>query len=611
MTKLIFKYIVSKTVLLKKRGFLLLFFLHFIFASTLLSKSLTPETLELISQSKEWKALLHIRQGKPKIYSKDFLLSYGDFSLENELILTLQRFKEGKDICKYPARYYLLNQKISNLKLKECPELNNYLNVTNPKNIDLVFAAENLLSPSSMMGHVFFKISSETINGYQRKNAVSFYTVIDTFNIPKLIYKSTIKGMKGYFILNPYQSQINKYLYDEGRSIWEYRLRLNEFQKKLILYHFWELKDIDITYYFTGFNCATMIDDILSLTTENYMNQSLWVTPKDVIKNAKRHNLIDEVNMIPSTEWELNMLAESIEEKSIAYIVEAVRKKEFNALQKYLLKKEKKEQQILSQFIQVYAKYLLIKKSQLTTSEFNHLVDITSFEKEHFLNIEEYKNPLNTPDDSSMHFILGEHEGKDFIGVSFLAAANTLKSDNREYFSENSLKLGEIDLRLFKDDIQLHSFDLYSMKLLAPWNNITKPLSKEFEFNFERHKDSRLNDVNSLNISGGVGITNLLHHDMTFYNLLKAGVGLNFKEQYAYTSFETGLIIYEIFNMKTVLMNEFIYNQGNSDEVYRDTTLTQAIFFGKKEYQFNIEVNEKKDEEQTKKSVMFMLNYLF
>jgi hypothetical protein len=59
-----------------------------------------------LQNTKEWKALLHIRNGKPQIKSKDFLLSTNNFSLKNELILTINSFKEYSNICKYPARYY-------------------------------------------------------------------------------------------------------------------------------------------------------------------------------------------------------------------------------------------------------------------------------------------------------------------------------------------------------------------------------------------------------------------------------------------------------------------------------------------------------------------------
>lgn len=92
-----------------------------------------------------------------------------------------------------------------------------------------------------MMGHVFFKINGNYQNK-ERKNSVSFFTVIDTLNIPLLIYKSTISGMKGYFILSPYKNQISDYINKEERNIWEYKLKLTAEQKKINLLSFLGIK---------------------------------------------------------------------------------------------------------------------------------------------------------------------------------------------------------------------------------------------------------------------------------------------------------------------------------------------------------------------------------
>ena len=99
------------------------------------------------------------------------------------------------------------------------------------------------------------------------------------------------------------------------------------------------------------------------------------------------------------------------------------------------------------------------------------------------------------------------------------------------------------------------------MKSLIPWNNITKEFSKEFRFSYEKHYDNNLDEINVLNISGGVGLSHKIHNDVLVYNLAKIGTGVNFEQGYPYTSFETGIIIYEILNMKTkknILLNTVV-----------------------------------------------------
>jgi hypothetical protein len=595
-----------------EKRFLFSLCLIFFHISSFASSGINIALEKKLYDSYIWKALLHIREESPKINDKTFLLSYDDFSLKNELIKTIQNFNNGENICKYPARYLWLKEEIPNNNFKEfnCPNFENYIEKTNPEDIELIFASENVSSPSSMMGHVFFKIKSKVEDEKVKQNAVSFFTVIDTFNIPVLITKSTITGMKGYFILNPYQTQANKYLYEENRSIWEYKLNLTDLQKKLIYYHFWELKDIEMTYYFTGFNCATMIDDILSLTKKDYMNNSLWVTPKDVIKNANKNNLIENINMIPSVEWELNMLSENIDDNKIALILGIFKKKDFKDFESLSFSIDEKSKNLEKQFILAYSKYMFLNKNLINKNEYLYILEIINFDEKLFIDLKNYKNPLKTFDDSQLSLSYLDKNNKSFIGLSFLPASNTIFDDNREYFSENSLKIGEINLLIDSDKIHLDSLNLYDMKSLIPWNNITKEISKEFSIGYEKQYDKYLDEVNVLNVSGGAGITYKIHNDMSFYGLVKIGTGINFAKVYPYSSFETGVIVYEILNMKTVLSHEFIYNQDNSDSFYQNIELNQSLFINKIT-RIDININKKINENFENESLMFKFNYFF
>jgi hypothetical protein len=602
--------IVTKKLNLKGKV-IMLFLLSF---STLLysKTSISNSLINKISISHKWKAILHIRDNKPKINNDTFLLSYNNFSLKNELLKTIKSFEEGRNICKFPARYYLLNSLIkkNNFKKQNCIDFDNYILKTNTKNLDLVFAAENISSPSSMMGHVFFKLNSKKENNVIKKNSVSFFTLIDTFNLPLLITKSTITGMKGFFILNPYEEQVSKYLLEENRSIWEYKLELSDNDKRLILYHFWELKDINITYFFTGFNCATMIDDILSITKEDYQESSLWVTPKDVIKNAKKNKIIDSVKMIPSLEWELNMLSENISKIKIDNIIKIFNEHEFEKFNSFNFSKNRKDKKLEKYFISTYSNYLYLNKNTLNSEELIKIKKIVNTAN-NIIDIKDYKNPINTFNDSQTTFSFSKEGNKEFIGLNFLAASNTLYDDNREYFSENSLKIGEVNLKVDSKKIHLNSIDLYNMKLLIPWNNITRTFSKEFKVGYERHRKKNLDRLNVINILGGLGITNKIHDDIFFFNVAKIGLGLNFEKTYPYSIFETGFIIYELFNMKTVLSHEFVYNQNNSDNTYNNFSLNQSIFFNSKDYKLDLYYNKKLNDSFSYNTLTFGLTYFF
>lgn len=97
---------------------------------------------------------------------------------------------------------------------------------------------------------------------------------------------------------------------------------------------------------------------------------------------------------------------------------------------------------------------------------------------------------------------------------------------------------------------------------------------------------------------------------MLIYGLGKIGTGINFETAYPYTSVETGIIIYEILNMKTVLSHEFVYNQDNSDNMYQNTQINQSFFIDKKirvDANFNERVNNMLNDEV----LMFKFNYYF
>ena len=580
---------------------LILLLLFLIQLKLLATNEFTKDDYKNIANSHIWKSLLHYKNNKPSINTKSFLLSFNNFSLEEELRLTINNFNDGNLICKYPARYLWLSKIIPNNKFQkvQCEEFNYYLDATNVDSIDLVFASENVSSPSSMMGHVFFKLNGQK-DGHKLENAVSFFTVIDTINIPMLILKSTVLGMDGFFILNPYKQQVFQYLNKENRSVFEYKLDLNDFEKKLILYHFWELKDIDMKYFFTGFNCATMINNILSLTREEYIeNNYLWVTPKDVIKNANENRLIKNFKMIPSLEWNLEMLNEKISKVKIDQLVKYKELNEFDLIKLPIIEKE---------FLKEYLKYQFINE-EISKKDFEKYQNIleTNESKEYILDLKDYKNPLNTINDTQVSISYGKNHS---LELSFLPASNTIYDNNREYFSENSLKIGEINLQL-KDNIELKSLNIYEMKLLLPWNNITKSISKEFRLSYEKHLNKKLKEVNVLNISGGPGISYQLHNDIMIFSLINGGLGVDFEKVSPYISLENGLIIYELFNMKSYVSHKLIFNENN-DSIFREKYfINQSMYFDK-----NLRVdlryeNNKNELDFEEESFKLVLNYIF
>ena len=95
-----------------------IFILIIILKSSIFAENFEKEIEEKkLYNSHIWKSLLHINNDKPSINSKDFLLSFDNFSLKNELISNIEKIKTDKNYsCKFPARYFWITKEFPSLK---------------------------------------------------------------------------------------------------------------------------------------------------------------------------------------------------------------------------------------------------------------------------------------------------------------------------------------------------------------------------------------------------------------------------------------------------------------------------------------------------------------
>ena len=589
-------------------------------------KTIVEKAISLkLYDSHVWKNLLHVKGNKPSINHPSFLCSFPKFSLKNELKMTIESFfntkvKDDKStICKYPARYVWLKDQLSltdrDFPTVNCKSFNQYLEKTGAENLKLVFVSENTTSPSSMMGHIFFKLSGIDKKNIKREHAVSFFTVIDTLNIPSLLVQSTITGMKGFFLLRPYKEQVDRYLKEENRNIWEYTLNLSKGEKQLIYFHFWELKDVKIKYLFTGFNCATIVHDMLSMGSiklEN--NYHLWITPKDVIKDAKKNKIIKNVSLKASNKWQIKMLLDELKESKNTMFLNNSYYHDIKSFNNLKYSHDIKTMYLEKELLLSYTEYMY-HNNEINSTVFDNIHKIieikkTNVKNDYMLDLIKYKNPLNTFNDTQASLAYVYKNNKKYLGLSFLPASNTLFDDNREYFGESDLKIMAFNILANKYKIKLDSFDLYSMKSLVPWDTFTGGVSSALKLNYESHYDKKLGDFKAYNISVGLGYTKQFFNDIFVYSLLNVGIGYGKSEIYAYFYPEIGLLMYEVFDMKTILNYKYIYNQHNSNDGYYDISMEQSIFLDKK-MRIGIGIDYKSIYEKDQINYIFSLNYFF
>lgn len=262
-----------------------------------------------IYTSPDWKNLLHY-DGEKSVINKDsdfFLSPEGYQNLEAEYKATLTEFNKTSNlndnhaICRYPARFnYVLrslNLSKSDFPSPICTNYKKYEEKVIFDKIFVIFAAENNLIPSSMMGHSFLRI-----DGNGRSHAFSYFATFQNTNSLKFYTDILLGGIDGAYILSPYKDKSAEYLYKENRSIWEFELDLSDDEKDKLKKHLWELKEKNIDYSLISHNCSTALINILQVANPKLSMENVkpYITPIEYIQNLQENNRVSNISIEPS-----------------------------------------------------------------------------------------------------------------------------------------------------------------------------------------------------------------------------------------------------------------------------------------------------------------------
>ncbi|MCC6221728.1 MAG: DUF4105 domain-containing protein [Deltaproteobacteria bacterium] len=556
-----------------------------------LEKAIIIAKQKKLHLSPTWRSLLHYKNNTCYVNDPSFLLNRKGCSLEAELEASLSEIFENiseeneNAICRFPARYYFLQRELAKenitLPTAHCKAFEEYLTRAPADTIGLAYASENVTKPASMMGHLFLKLAAIDKDGASVEHAVSYFTRIDTANIPMLIAKSFVLGMPSFFALMPYDEQIRKYRDIENQNVWEYSLNLSGEARKLIRYHIWELKDVKSKYLFAGYNCATVVYFILSLAEPVFLDQTyLWVTALDVAKQADKHGLIAGTVLYPSNIWKMRMLAGELDSTATASIYNAIERKD----PRVLLLSENATTNFLQRELGSTIINHLQQHEQISLDDFNRLEQV--FNDDHaesepnLIDASKFKNPLFRPNDSQISFGYLWREDESYLKLNFLPASHKLTDDNRQSFSETELELGDISALVNIDtgSIILDELKLFSSISLVPSAPFADSLSGKLQIGVKRHYDRHLDSFLAGDVLAGLGLSKLLHDDLLVYSLANLGFGYGNEALYPYGYPEVGFVINELLDMKGVGSFKLICNQSQSSSCYTQSEISQSIF---------------------------------
>jgi hypothetical protein len=540
----------------------------------------------ILSENPQWISLLHINSNGPQIQDKRFILSGADFSPKKELHRTLALFFEPSHAaqCRFPARYFFLDhfldlESFGLKKSESCTDLKKYRDYVPFAELNLIYASEVLASASSMMGHSFLNAKGTNINQSQVSHSISFFTELDSFNPAALIYDGLVSGMKGLFIVRPFNKDLVHYSQTEGRNVWSYTLDINDFDRQLIKLHIWELKDLDIEYLFQSYNCATLTLHILSIANSALKNEEiLFVSPLDVVKAANKYRMIKKTGVELADDWGLKMLEHEIDPVLGQRIESMVL--QGNTFQLSKLEPETKRIGV------EYLSYLIkndIVKSKLTKQRISELSEIVVNNTSDLLNFDlsQFKNPINTPQDSVLTTSLVTKSENTAIDFSFLPASHYLYGDNRQYFSESELKIAELTIRVVpgKTNLKLQSLTLYSFRSLAPSSKIVPKFSGNFYLGYRQITDEYLKESGFIDLSGGVGKSVKPHNDILLFSSIDVGLATDLSDIFIYAKPSIGAIINTVSNGKFLVEYSVTAGQFNRQNV-KQSLLTEFAWFG-------------------------------
>ncbi len=307
-------------------------------------------------RDKTWLKLLHLTDlsgetSPSSIITPEFFLSSNDTEAINpkkELIATIEALLATADTpsephaqCRFPARYLWLREALKipqdRFPTIHCVEFSQWARLDELTSVSLIMVSGYFGNPASTFGHVLIKIQhgEHGASGNLLDQGVNFGATIPPKE-PALVYiaKGLFGGYVAGFSDKEFYSQDLIYSKTENRDMWEYRLKLSDYERKLIVSHIWELKQAKYTYYFLKENCAYRVAELFELNDDKpWVNQSLpWALPAnlfhrmDDLNRQRNGELIESITFLPSSQRQLytrfNHLSPA-EQSNVNAIIEA------------------------------------------------------------------------------------------------------------------------------------------------------------------------------------------------------------------------------------------------------------------------------------------------
>lgn len=224
---------------------------------------------------------------------------------------TAQANNSNSALCRFPARAKWLSDTLGIDKSAiqvDCPELTTWMQKLASEQLSIMFAQEYLDNPLSAFAHTLLRIDSKAsvADPSQIHHAYALNDTVDgdtKDNFVLYAIKSMTGGYNNLIEIDPYPEKLAKYLQDDERDAWTYRLDLTPEEVQQIILHVWETKDLKLPYYFTTDNCASEILRLIDVVRpeQQLLSQLPYaVIPSDVVQLLDKEGFLASTNYTPA-----------------------------------------------------------------------------------------------------------------------------------------------------------------------------------------------------------------------------------------------------------------------------------------------------------------------
>lgn len=497
------------------------------------------DPVQELAFSKEWLALGHYQNAFWGGYkstpdnSEFFNAPDGQTNPEAELRATIDLFNSDKDDkkCYFPARYrFLLNHHINVKPFPKCPEYEKFKADLAPRGITLLYTDAYMNNPSSLFGHVLFRIDTRRQGTQLMAHGANYGAMVDR-NANGLFFAvlGLTGGYMGSWTVKPYYDVINLYNNIENRDIWEFSLDLTDEELVFFIAHLWEIGQTQARYFFFSENCAYMLLELLDAVRPELGLAARFdkhVIPVSTVKVIAQKGLVSNEVYRPSRQSRIQSLYDDMSDTEKKVLLRLIFKDEYQPDDL-----TEQEQARVLQAAYEYFQYAYIKRD----------LDLTTYRRKSFFALKQQsvlpefsfevkqrkKSPIVAHDAARFSAAQGVRAGKPFFQVQMKPAYHTLTDSSVGLLSGAEINLLETAVRYYERDnrLVLQHFDIVSLRSLSPINALFQPVSYNVDTFILREENLRTHREGYVyNLTGGAGQTFALADHLSFFWFLNTHV---------------------------------------------------------------------------------------